>query len=133
MLAGLTEEQARRRLVPSSTTLLGLVKHAAFVERVWSDVAFLGRSRESLGLPEAVDDSFQLTPEDTVASVLTGYRAARADAERIVGAMSLDELALHNRRSPMSLRWVLLHLIGELAQHVGHGDILREQLLAADS
>jgi len=29
-LDGLTEEQARRSLVPSLTTLLGLVKHAAF-------------------------------------------------------------------------------------------------------
>jgi Protein of unknown function (DUF664) len=39
LLHGLTEEQARRRLVPSPTTLLGLVKHAAFAERVWFDVA----------------------------------------------------------------------------------------------
>jgi Protein of unknown function (DUF664) len=31
-LDGLTEEQARRSLVPSRTTLLGLVKHATFVE-----------------------------------------------------------------------------------------------------
>lgn len=33
-LDGLTEAEARARLVPSATTLLGLVKHAAFVERV---------------------------------------------------------------------------------------------------
>ena len=33
-LDGLTEEQARRSLVPSRTTLLGLVKHATFVEKV---------------------------------------------------------------------------------------------------
>src|SRR4051794_16531440 len=33
-LDGLTEEQVRRRLVPSNTTLLGLVKHATFVEQV---------------------------------------------------------------------------------------------------
>ena len=36
-LDGLTEEQARRSLVPSRTTLLGLVRHATFVERVWFD------------------------------------------------------------------------------------------------
>ena len=33
-LEGLTEEQVRRSLVPSRTTLLGLVKHATFVEKV---------------------------------------------------------------------------------------------------
>ena len=38
-LDGLTEEQVRRSLVPSRTTLLGLVKHATFVEKVWFDEA----------------------------------------------------------------------------------------------
>ena len=33
-LAGLTEEQARRRLVASATTLLGLVKHVTWMQRV---------------------------------------------------------------------------------------------------
>ena len=36
LLDGVTEEQARRRLVPSLTTLLALVKHATFVEKVCS-------------------------------------------------------------------------------------------------
>jgi hypothetical protein len=43
-LDGLTEEQARRSLVPSRTTLLGLVKHATFVEKVWFDEAITCRS-----------------------------------------------------------------------------------------
>ncbi len=38
-LDGLSEEQVRRSLVPSRTTLLGLVKHATFVEKVWFDEA----------------------------------------------------------------------------------------------
>ena len=45
---------------------------------------------------------------------------------------ALDELALHNRTGPVSLRWIYLHMIRELARHAGHGDILREQILAAD-
>ena len=43
-LNGLTEDEARRRLVPSKTTLLGLVTHATFVEGVWFDQAITGRS-----------------------------------------------------------------------------------------
>ena len=32
-LDGLTKEQASARLVPSASTLLGIVKHLAYVER----------------------------------------------------------------------------------------------------
>jgi hypothetical protein len=133
LLEGLTEEQARRRLVPSLTTLLGLVKHAAFVERVWFDVALAGRTRAEIGLPEAVDDSFILTDDDTLASVLAQYRQAWAHADEIAAAFSLDDIAMHNRRGPLSLRWIYVHMIEELARHAGHGDILREQILAAGS
>ena len=34
-----------------------------------------------------------------------------------------------NRRGPLPLRWVYLHILRELAQHCGHADILREQTL----
>jgi len=131
LLDGLTEEQARRRLVPSLTTLLGLVKHAAFAERVWFDVALAGRTRAEIGLPQAVDDSFILTDDDTIESVLAQYRHAWTNADEIAAAYSLDDLAMHNRRGPLSLRWIYVHMIEELARHAGHGDILREQILAA--
>jgi len=131
LLDGLTEEQARRRMVPSRTTLMSLVKHATFAERVWFDVALAGRARAEIGLPEAVDDSFTLTDDDTVESVLAQYRHAWSNADEIAAAYSLDDLALHNRRGPLSLRWIFLHMIEELARHAGHGDILREQILAA--
>jgi Protein of unknown function (DUF664) len=131
LLDGLTEEQARWRLVPSLTTLLGLVKHAAFAERVWFDVALAGRTRAEIGLPKAVDDSFILTDEDTIESVLAQYRQAWTNADEIAAAYSLDDLAMHNRRGPLSLRWIYVHMIEELARHAGHGDILREQILAA--
>ena len=133
LLDGLTEEQARRRLVPSKTSLLSLVKHATFVERVWFDVAFEGSTRAELGLPDDVDDSFDLDESDTLGSVRAGYLAAISDAERVAAGHGLDDVALHNRRSPLSLRWIYLHLVRELARHAGHGDILREQILAQDA
>lgn len=132
LLDGLTEEQARRRLVASATTLLGLVKHVAFVERVWFGEGLAGLSRAEMGLPASIDESFELLAGDTIASVREDYLQAVADAERVAAGFALEDHALHNRRSPMSLRWIYVHLVEELARHAGHGDILREQVLAAD-
>jgi hypothetical protein len=50
-LGGLTEEEARLRLVPSKTTVLGLVKHVTYVEGVWFDQAISGRSYADIGIP----------------------------------------------------------------------------------
>jgi hypothetical protein len=129
-LDGLTEERARRRLVPSKTTLLGLVKHAVFVERVWFDEAVTGRTRSEIGIPASPDESFDLTDEDTIASVLADYAAACAASRRAVAGLGPDDVVTGNRRGPLPLRWVYLHMIAELAQHCGHADILREQVLA---
>lgn len=130
LLEGLTEAQARARLVPSATTLLGLVKHCAFVERVWFHVSLAGRSREDVGIPHDADASWVLADEDTVASVVADYRTAWAEADELAAPYDLDDLAVHNRRGPLTLRWVYVHLVEELARHAGHGDILREQALA---
>jgi uncharacterized protein DUF664 len=131
LLEGLTEEQARSRMVPSATTLLGIVKHCAFVERVWFHVSLAGRSRAEVGIPEAADDSWLLNDDDTVASVVADYRAAWAEADDLAAPYDLDDLAVHNRRGPLTLRWIYVHMVEELARHAGHGDILREQVLAA--
>src|ERR1700740_2005643 len=67
-LDGLTEEQARRSLVTSRTTLLGLVKHATFVEKVWFDEAITCRSRAEIGIPASPDESFILDDGGTRAT-----------------------------------------------------------------
>jgi hypothetical protein len=131
-LAGLTEEQARRRLVPSLTTLLGLVKHVTWAEQVWFHVGLDGRTREELGIPHENDPSWAVSDEDTIASVVEEYRRVCAEAREIAAAYALDDLVVHNRRGPLTLRWLYLHMIEEVARHAGHADILREQILAAD-
>jgi hypothetical protein len=128
-LTGLTEEQARRRLVRSRTTLLGLVKHATFVEKVWFDEAITCRSRVEIGIPSTPDESFILDDADTIASIRQAHREA-CEASRLAAAsLGLDDLVPGNRRGPLPLRWVYLHVLRELAQHCGHADILREQIL----
>ncbi|MFI2566769.1 DinB family protein [Paenarthrobacter sp. NPDC018779] len=128
-LDGLTEEQARRRLVPSRTTLLGLVKHVTFVEKVWFNEAITCRSRTEIGIPSTPDESFILEDTDTIASIQEAHREACEASRRAAADLGLDDLLLGNRRGPLPLRWVYLHMLRELAQHCGHADILREQIL----
>ncbi len=132
-VAGLSEEQARRRLVPSLTTPLGLIKHVTWAEQVWFHVGLAGRSRDELGLPLENDPSWDLTDDDTVASVVAEYHRVCTEAREIAAPYALDDLVRHNRRGPLTLRWLYLHMIEELARHAGHADILREQILAGDA
>src|SRR5215468_5855771 len=89
-LDGLTEEQARRSLVPSRTTLLGLVKHATFVERVWFDEAVTGRPRAEIGIPATPDESFVLDDHDTIGTVRQAHREACEASRRAASSLSLD-------------------------------------------
>jgi uncharacterized damage-inducible protein DinB len=133
-LDDLTEEQARRRLVASRTTVLGLVKHLTFVERVWFTETLVDRPRTTLGLPADAQESFELADDDTIASVRAGYLAAVAEAREHLTAFALDDVVTGNLRRPrVSVRWVLVHCVSEVAQHCGHLDILREQLLAEEA
>ena len=129
LLTGLDDAAARARLVPSLTTPLSLVKHATFVEKVWFHSRVAGVARSDLGLPDDVEASFVLVPDDTVASVREAFLAACEVSRRIAVDHDLDE-EFPWHRGPVSLRFIYLHMIAELAQHVGHGDILVEQLAA---
>jgi Protein of unknown function (DUF664) len=128
-LDGLTEEQARRSLVPSRTTLLGLVKHATFVEKIWFDEAVTGRSRTEIGIPADSGESFILHDNDTIAAVQQAHREACQSSRRATSSLGLEDRVYGYRRGPLPLRWVYLHVLRELAQHCGHADILREQIL----
>ncbi|SFB27058.1 Protein of unknown function [Amycolatopsis marina] len=129
-LDGLTEEQARRQLVSSATTLLGLLKHVTWMQRVWFEECVGGTSRRDLGLVRTPDESFRLTDDDTVASVTAAHQAACATARTAVADLSLDAVVTGHRAGPRTLRWVYLQVLRELAHHCGHADILREQVLA---
>jgi hypothetical protein len=128
-LNDLTEDEARRALVPSKTTLLGLVKHVTFVEGVWFDQAVSGRSYAEIGIASTVDGSFTLRKADTIASVQAAYRE-RCEASRrnLAGLHSGD---IVDGRGPRAVWALQLQVLRELAQHAGHADILREQVLAS--
>jgi hypothetical protein len=130
-LNDLTEDEARRRLVVSKTTVLGLVKHATFVEAVWFDQAITGRSYAEIGVAATVDDSFTLRASDAIATVQAAYRQRWQTSRENLAGLRSDDIVTGRGARPV---WALeLQVLRELAHHAGHADILREQLLATRS
>jgi hypothetical protein len=67
---GLPEADARRRLVASLTTPIGLIKHAAFAERRWFQRILLGLDEsECDGYAIPGDGSFVVADSETLADV----------------------------------------------------------------
>jgi len=120
---GLTEEQLRRRLVVSETTLLGLVQHLTDAERYWIGYTMAGDARWA-----GVDFDMAVAADRSPERVVADYRASIAESDaHIRAADGLDTLTTHPvAEQPRTLRWVLAHLTSETVRHAGHADILRE-------
>lgn len=119
----LPDEDARRQMVPSGTSLLGLVAHLTLVEYGWFQHDFAG-----LDTPAPPRE---LRAEDDAATVIAAYQATIARSNEIIAACTdLEAIAARNFTAPepMSMRWILVHMIEETARHAGHADILREQI-----
>ena len=91
-LEGLSEDEARMNLVPSKTTLLGLVKHVTFVEGVWFDQAVTGHTYEEIGIATTPERSFILRKADTISSVQTEYRRRSDRSRRTMAALAPDDV-----------------------------------------
>ena len=125
-LEGLDDEQLRRSMVPSGTSLLGLVKHVAAVEYSWFCDTF-GRETEPLPLDDDDPDAdLRVEPEETTADLLAFYGRARAAADRVIDEVGEEETGMAWFGEPVTMRWVLIHMVEETARHAGHVDILRE-------
>jgi uncharacterized damage-inducible protein DinB len=130
-LEGLDDERLRRAMVPSGTSLLGIVKHLAYVERSWFQSVWAGQEVSFPWTKEDPDADWRIEPDETTADVLALYHGECDRSREILAATaSLDEVVEHPRRQGwrMSRRWILTHMLEETARHVGHADILREQL-----
>jgi uncharacterized damage-inducible protein DinB len=129
-LEGLDDEQLRRAMVPSGTSLLGLVKHLAYVERSWFQRVWAGQEVSFPWTQEDPDADWRIEPDETTEGIVALYHGECDRSRQIVAAASaLDEAVVHPRwKEAVSRRWILTHMIEETARHVGHADILREQI-----
>lgn len=129
--AGLTDEQARRAPLPGSplTAVSSLVSHLRWVEYYWIRVILLGEEDHMPITEEDPDAEMRLGLDVPLARLLAEYRASCTQLNALVAPLDLDTPsrgALSWRDEPVTLRWVLFHLIEETARHNGHLDILRE-------
>jgi hypothetical protein len=126
---GLTDEEARMATCPpSDLTILGLIRHAAEVERGWAQRSLMGTDIDPIY--ERADDpdgDFHPPPEATLADALEALWAEADAADRIYRAAALDELEQCDRAF-YSVRWILVHLIEEYARHCGHADLIRQAI-----
>lgn len=122
---GLDDEQLRRVLVDSGTSILGLVQHLTVGERYKFGLHVAGQ-----GSFEDSDFDLVVPAGSSAEQVLAGYRAAIADSDAIIAAVgdpeSLSAMPVDGKKK--SLRWVIAHMTGETTRHAGHADILREQI-----
>ncbi len=136
---GLTDEQAAARPTASALSLGGIVKHVAITEASWARFVVEGPAGFGTWPPPpevmaAWGDQFTMLPGETLAALVAGYAEVAAATDELVRTVDLD--AAHPLPpapwfppgATRSARRVFVHLVGEIAQHSGHADILRESI-----
>ncbi|MGF2946414.1 DinB family protein [Mycobacterium sp. Lab-001] len=139
---GLTDEQARSTPSVSALSIGGLVKHATGMQRSW-----MARAAAAPGAPPKDTRPFQeiaaefadqhvMRPDETLADLQDAFEAQNETSLRLVETADLDAAVPVPRDIPWfpkdqqawTVRWVILHVINELARHAGHADIVRETI-----
>jgi hypothetical protein len=135
---GLTDEQARLRPTASELCVGGIIKHVAQAERNW--VRFVLEGPDAVPdhtAPEVFAewlDGHTMRDDETLAGILEAYEAMAARTDELVATADLDAsqplppAPWFEPGARWSARRVVLHLIGEIAQHAGHADIIRETI-----
>ena len=137
---GLSDEQLRVALRPSSMTLGGLLKHLACVEDSWFTEVVAGEpavepwaSADLEADPEWTWDSAALDSGEYLRALWTeGVNRSRAVVQAQLSrgeeAALIETHADWQLPHPVSLRCLLVHMIEEYARHNGHADLIRESI-----
>ncbi|WP_205876422.1 DinB family protein [Mycobacterium camsae] len=139
---GLTDEQARSAPSAGALSIGGLIKHVTGMQRTWMVRVAAApdappadpRSFEERSAEYA--DDFVMLPDETLDGLLEAFSAQNAQTLLLADTADLNAAVPVPRDAPWfptdvtawSVRWVLLHVINELARHAGHADIVRESI-----
>lgn len=139
---GLTDEQARATPSASALSVGGLIKHATAMQRTW-----MARVAAAPDAPPKDPRPFEeiakdfgeqhvMRPDETLEGLLRAFEAQSAESLRLAETADLDAAVpvpqdipwFPKNQKAWSVRWVILHVINELARHAGHADIVRETI-----
>jgi uncharacterized damage-inducible protein DinB len=137
-LDGLGERDLRMPRTPTGTNLIGIVKHVANVEIGYFGDTF-GRAWPT---PEEqiTEDVYETDPQadwyatedETCEGIIDLYRRVWAFADATIEELPLDALGRvpwwPEERSQVSLERIIVHVIVDLSRHIGHADIIREEI-----
>jgi hypothetical protein len=137
-LDGVGERDLRLPRTPTGTNLIGIVKHMANVEIGYFADTF---GREWPTPDERIsEEDFEADPQadwyatesETCVGIIDLYRRVWTFADATIEELPLDALGRvpwwPEDRNPVALERIMVHVIVDLARHVGHADILREQI-----
>jgi uncharacterized damage-inducible protein DinB len=139
---GLTDEQARSTPSVSALSIGGLIKHVTSCQKGW-----MQRVAAAPQLPTADDrpmeevqaeyaEEFVMREDETLAGILAAFDEQNAETIRLIETADLAAAVPVPQEVPWfpkdvaawSVRWVIFHMIEELARHAGQGDIIRESI-----
>ena len=127
------EQMARRSVLPSNMSLLGLVRHMADVERYWFRQVLSGEDApRRYRTTEDRDADFNGASADpaVVEDAWNAWREEITYAEQCVerfGDLGTT-VPLPDEDEEIAVREVIMHMIEEYARHCGHADLLRERI-----
>ena len=128
-----SEYDVRRPLTPTGTNLLGTVKHLAAVEYGYFGDTFDRPGPEFPWFSDGAEINADMfaTADESRADILALYVDARAHADATIDALGLDArgtVPWWGPDVPVTMQWILVHVIAETNRHLGQVDILRERL-----
>ena len=132
-LDGLGEYDVRRPLSPTGTNLLGLVKHVASMELGYFGDVFgrpSGRHLPWFDVGASPDADLWVTADESLEFIVELHHFAAAHTDATIESLPLDAPGIvpwwPEDRCHVTLHQILVHMLAERSQHLGHADILRE-------
>jgi uncharacterized damage-inducible protein DinB len=123
-LEDLDDDQLRWRPAPTANSLGAIVVHLGYAERLWLRAIFAGQDMDMSWRVHMFEIPEGWSLEDVVAF----YRSETAAADDVLDRAGSFDLPSAAEIRPTTLRWIVTHLLEEIARHVGHMDITRELL-----